>query len=169
MQINATPSNCLDFVEAIWVTIRGSVQTKFAWRLESVGVLGGVLRLRILSVVVLWNWGWRSSWNWCSLRLVVIIAVVVIVLLLGSLSSARSRNGTSTAVSRERWIVPSLIVWTIITVISLFTGLELLRMAAFRFLILWSLILILWNGLWRCWRSYRQMVSAGDKSVYRIV
>lgn len=146
--------NYLNFVKTIGETIWGTVQSKFAWWLESVwvwccGVLGNVIEVLLLWlwIVLLWSWLWIVV-DWCW----------GVILLHGSGSKV------TVGILREAWVIVSGIVLTIIVVIAF--GAELLGLLLVLLLLvllLLGLLVVLWllrlSGMWWWGWGYWKMIA----------
>lgn len=126
------------------------------------GARGGVVLLVLLLwsrvVVVLWDVVVLLADSWCRGWGGLLLLVVVV--LLGGSWAVVVDWGRS-AVSLVRWVVPSLVVGTIVELAGLVVGVDVVALGL-SWLVLW--LDRLGNGLWWCWRGNGQVISGGLES-----
>lgn len=156
------------FVELEGESIGSTVQVQFSWREESVGAWGGFKVVWLRDVVVLltnlWDRGGNvvillaDNWSWL-LRLRSGVIVVI------DWSLRTDGSCLLATISTESWIVPTLIVASIIILIWGVIWIFSVLLLSTSWLILW--LNRLWNWLWWSWRGDWQVISGSLESTQK--
>lgn len=151
----------LGLVEGVAEAVWSAVQGQLAWWQESVWarcglvlvvvLLRGIIVIVLGDVVILLTNGWDGSGSsWCLVLVIIVVG-----------RSSWTLNWPGTAITLESWVVPSLVISSIVELVR---GVVLIDVVALRLgrLILW--LNRLRDRLWRCWWSDWQVVAGGLES-----